>query len=36
MLRNKTTYFLPFCFLERDDTPKKDTMDHGRKEHNSR
>ena len=26
MLRNKTTYFLPFCFFE-----MEDNMDHGRK-----
>ena len=31
MLRNKTTYFLPFCFFEMDETTKKDNMDHGRK-----
>lgn len=31
MLRNKTTYFLPFCFFEMDENTKKDNMDHGRK-----
>ena len=31
MLRNKTTYFLPFCFFEMDEITKKDNMDHGRK-----
>lgn len=31
MLRNKTTYFLPFCFFETDENTKKDNMDHGRK-----
>ena len=31
MLRNKTTYFLPFCFFEMDENMKKDNMDHGRK-----
>lgn len=31
MLRNKTTYFLPFCFFEMDENTKKDSMDHGRK-----
>lgn len=31
MLRNKTTYFLPFCFFEMDKNTKKDNMDHGRK-----
>lgn len=31
MLRNKTTYFLPFCFFEMDENKKKDNMDHGRK-----
>lgn len=31
MLRNKTTYFLPFCFFEMDGNTKKDNMDHGRK-----
>ena len=30
MLRNKTTYFLPFCFFEMDENSKKDNMDHGR------
>lgn len=30
MLRNKTTYFLPFCFFEMDENTKKDNMDHGR------
>ena len=29
MLRNKTTYFLPFCFFEMDENTKKDNMDHG-------
>ena len=28
MLRNKTTYFLPFCFFEMDENTKKDNMDH--------
>lgn len=27
MLRNKTTYFLPFCFFEMDENTKKDNMD---------
>lgn len=31
MLRNKTTYFLPFCFFEMDENTKKDNMDHGLK-----
>ena len=31
MLRNKTTYFLHFCFFEMDENTKKDNMDHGRK-----
>lgn len=31
MLRNKTTYFLPFCFFGMDENTKKDNMDHGRK-----
>lgn len=31
MLRNKTTYFLPFCFFEMDENTKKDNMDRGRK-----
>ena len=31
MLRNKTTYFLPFCFFEMDENTKKDNMDHDRK-----
>lgn len=31
MLRNKTTYFLPFCFFEMDENTKKDNMDHGGK-----
>lgn len=31
MLRNKTTYFLPFCFFEMDENTKEDNMDHGRK-----
>ena len=31
MLRNKTTYFLPFCFFEMDENTKKDNMDQGRK-----
>ena len=31
MLRNNTTYFLPFCFFEMDANTKKDNMDHGRK-----
>ena len=31
MLRNKTTYFLPFCFFEMDENTKKDNMDHGRR-----
>ena len=31
MLRNKTTYFLPFCFFEMDENTKKDNMDHVRK-----
>ena len=31
MLRNKTTYFLPFCFFEMDENTKKDNMDPGRK-----
>ena len=31
MLRNKTTYFLPFCFFEMDENTKKDNMDHSRK-----
>ena len=31
MLRNKTTYFLPFCFFEMDENTKKDNMDHGHK-----
>lgn len=31
MLRNKTTYFLPFCFFEMDENTKKDNMDYGRK-----
>lgn len=31
MLRNKTTYFLPFCFFEMDENTKKDNMDHGSK-----
>ena len=30
MLRNKTTYFLPFCFFVMDENTKKDNMDHGR------
>lgn len=31
MLRNKTTYFLHFCFFEMDENTKKDNMDHVRK-----
>lgn len=31
MLRNKTTYFLHFCFFEMDENTKKDNMDHDRK-----
>lgn len=31
MLRNKTTYFLHFCFFKMDENTKKDNMDHGRK-----
>ena len=31
MLRNKTTYFLHFCFFELDENTKKDKMEHGRK-----
>ena len=31
MLRNKTTYFLHFCFFEMDENTKKDNMDDGRK-----
>lgn len=31
MLRNKTTYFLHFCFFEMDENTKKDNMDHCRK-----
>ena len=31
MLRNKTTYFLPFCFFEMDENTKKDNKHHGRK-----
>lgn len=30
MLRNKTTYFLHFCFFEMDENTKKDNTDHGR------
>ena len=30
MLRNKTTYFLPFCFFVMDENTKKDNTDHGR------
>ena len=29
MLRNKTTYFLPFCFFEMDENTKKENTDHG-------
>lgn len=32
MLRNKTTYFLSFCFFEMDENTKKDNMDHGRRD----
>lgn len=31
MLRNKTTYFLPFCFFEMDENTKKITWIIGRK-----
>ena len=31
MLRNKTTYFLPFCFFEMDENTKKDNLYHGLK-----
>ena len=36
MLRNKTTYFLPFCFFEMDENTKKDNTDHGRKRQKNR
>ncbi len=31
MLRNKTTYFLLFCFLKMDENTKKDNTNHSRK-----